>query len=47
MDITVIRLLVDLFKTQNNMALVSKMKEIVPEYISNNSEFEKLDRREI
>ena len=39
--------LTNLFKTQNNMALVSKMKEIVPEYISNNSEFEKLDRREI
>ena len=39
--------LTNLFKTQNNIALVSKMKEIVPEYISNNSEFEKLDRREI
>jgi FlaA1/EpsC-like NDP-sugar epimerase len=42
-----IDLLTELFKTQNNLALVSKMKEIVPEYISNNSEFEKLDRREI
>lgn len=39
--------LTDLFKTQNNMALVSKLKEIVPEYISNNSEFEKLDRQQI
>jgi FlaA1/EpsC-like NDP-sugar epimerase len=42
-----IELLTDLFKTQNNIALVTKMKEIVPEYISKNSEFEKLDRRKI
>ena len=39
--------LTELFKTQDNIALVSKMKAIVPEYISNNSEFEKLDRRSI
>jgi FlaA1/EpsC-like NDP-sugar epimerase len=35
--------LTELFSTQNNEAIVRKMKEIVPEYISNNSEFEKLD----
>jgi len=28
---------------QNNFQLVKKMKEIVPEYISNNSVFEELD----
>ncbi|MBS1763412.1 MAG: polysaccharide biosynthesis protein [Bacteroidetes bacterium] len=39
--------LTELFKTQDNVALVLKMKAIVPEYISNNSEFEKLDRRSI
>jgi FlaA1/EpsC-like NDP-sugar epimerase len=35
--------LTELFTSQNNEAIVRKMKEIVPEYISNNSEFEKLD----
>jgi FlaA1/EpsC-like NDP-sugar epimerase len=35
--------LIDLFATQNNEAIVQKMKEIVPEYTSNNSVFEKLD----
>jgi FlaA1/EpsC-like NDP-sugar epimerase len=35
--------LTELFSTQNNEAIVRKMKEIVPEYISNNSEYEKLD----
>jgi FlaA1/EpsC-like NDP-sugar epimerase len=35
--------LTELFSTQNNEAIVRKMKDIVPEYISNNSEFEKLD----
>jgi FlaA1/EpsC-like NDP-sugar epimerase len=39
--------LTELFKTQNNFSIVSKMKEIVPEYISNNSEFEKLDRQRV
>ncbi len=39
--------LTELFKTQNNFTIVSKMKEIVPEYISNNSEFEKLDRQRV
>ena len=30
--------------TQNNTEIVTLMKSIVPEYISNNSEFEKLDK---
>ncbi len=37
--------LVELFETQNNMIIVQKMKEIVPEFISNNSDFEKLDKK--
>ena len=36
--------LIQLFNTQNNMAIVGKMKAIVPEYESNNSIFEKLDK---
>ena len=36
--------LISLFKTQDNHKIVSKMKEIVPEYISNNSEFSILDK---
>jgi FlaA1/EpsC-like NDP-sugar epimerase len=35
--------LIKLFELQDNFKLVSKMKELVPEYISNNSEFSKLD----
>jgi FlaA1/EpsC-like NDP-sugar epimerase len=35
--------LVNLFDTQDNMAIVKKMKQIVPEFRSNNSVFEKLD----
>lgn len=35
--------LIDLFKLQNNEIIVKKMKHIVPEYISANSQFEKLD----
>lgn len=35
--------LISLFKDQNNTTIVSKMKSIVPEYLSANSEFEKLD----
>ena len=38
-----IRELIELFDLQDNLQLVSKMKEIVPEFISNNSEFSKLD----
>jgi FlaA1/EpsC-like NDP-sugar epimerase len=32
-----------LFKTQDNMKIVAKMKNVVPEYVSNNSVFELLD----
>ena len=37
--------LIHLFETQQNDQIVRKMKAIVPEYISNNSEFEKLDAK--
>lgn len=37
--------IIELFKTQNNELIVQKMKTIVPEYISNNSVFEKLDKK--
>jgi FlaA1/EpsC-like NDP-sugar epimerase len=39
-----INTLISLFDKQDNNAIVSKMKQIVPEYISNNSVFEKLDK---
>jgi FlaA1/EpsC-like NDP-sugar epimerase len=35
--------LIGLFGTQHNDSIVRKMKDIVPEFISNNSVFEKLD----
>jgi FlaA1/EpsC-like NDP-sugar epimerase len=35
--------LIGLFDSQNNDLIVSKLKEIVPEFISSNSPFEKLD----
>ncbi len=38
-----IETLISLFDKQNNNAIVSKMKQIVPEYISNNSVYEELD----
>lgn len=34
-----------LLKTQDNQKIVSKMKQMVPEFISNNSEFEVLDNK--
>ena len=37
--------LIGLFERQQNEDIVSKMKQIVPEYISNNSEFEQLDKK--
>ncbi len=37
--------LIQLFGTQDNHKLVAKMKSLVPEYVSNNSEFEKLDNK--
>ena len=36
--------LIDLFKFQNNDAIVKKMKQMVPEFISSNSVYEKLDK---
>ncbi len=36
--------LIQLFKTQDNDRIVSKMKDIVPEFLSNNSVFETLDK---
>ncbi len=36
--------LITMFEAQDNEAIVRKMKEIVPEFISNNSSFEKLDK---
>lgn len=38
-----IKKLIALFNTQNNMDIVHQLKKIVPEFVSNNSEFEKLD----
>lgn len=38
--------LVSLFDIQDNFKIVKKLKEIVPEYISHNSEYEKLDLKE-
>jgi FlaA1/EpsC-like NDP-sugar epimerase len=36
--------LILLFSSQNNLEMVKKLKSMIPEYISNNSEFEKLDK---
>jgi FlaA1/EpsC-like NDP-sugar epimerase len=41
-QLKVIEDLIQLFDSQQNEQIVRKMKDIVPEYISNNSEFEKL-----
>jgi FlaA1/EpsC-like NDP-sugar epimerase len=38
--------LLELYKSQNQTAIVAKMKEIVPEFISKNSPFEHLDRKQ-
>ena len=40
---TEINALTNLFEEQNNDSIVQKMKTIVPEFRSNNSEYEKLD----
>ncbi len=37
--------LINLFSSQDNLEIVTKMKELVPEFISNNSVFEKLDQQ--
>lgn len=39
-----VRELIGLFGTQDNESIVRRMKEIVPEYVSNNSVYEKLDK---
>ena len=36
--------LIQLFNTQNNERIVAKMKDIVPEFLSNNSVFQTLDK---
>ncbi len=36
--------LIQLMETQDNQRIVTKMKQMVPEFISNNSEFEALDK---
>ena len=36
--------LIKLFSLQDNEEIVKKMKAIVPEFVSNNSSFEKLDK---
>lgn len=39
--------LIKLFDTQDNKRIVMKMKQIVPEYISNNSIYGKLDKKQL
>jgi FlaA1/EpsC-like NDP-sugar epimerase len=39
--------LILLFNDQNNREIVKLMKKIVPEYISNNSEYESLDKKQL
>jgi len=41
-----IRNLLDLYNIQNQTAIVAKMKEIVPEFISQNSPYEHLDNKQ-
>ena len=43
-QIEAINTLIGLFETQKNDEIVAKMKQIVPEFISNNSDYEKLDK---
>ncbi len=42
--VTEIENLIQLFQQQDNEVIVSKMKSLVPEFISNNSEYSKLDK---
>ena len=44
-QIEAINVLIALFETQKNDEIVAKMKQIVPEFISNNSDYEKLDKK--
>ena len=39
--------LINLFNKHDNEAIVRKMRQIVPEYISNNSIYERLDKEVI
>jgi FlaA1/EpsC-like NDP-sugar epimerase len=39
--------LVNMFDTQNNVAMVRALKSLVPEYVSRNSEYEKLDQNDV
>ena len=36
--------LIQLFETQDNRRMVAQLKKMVPEFVSNNSEFEQLDK---
>ena len=38
--------LISLFDTQNNLEMVRRLKQLVPEYISQNSEYSGLDRKD-
>ncbi|QHL86885.1 polysaccharide biosynthesis protein [Nibribacter ruber] len=40
-----IQVLIDLFHSQNNVEVIKKMKQLVPEYISQNSIYQKFDQR--
>ncbi|WP_207434970.1 polysaccharide biosynthesis protein [Sabulibacter ruber] len=40
-----IQVLIDLFVTQDNAAVIKKMKQLVPEYVSQNSVYQKFDVR--
>ena len=43
-QLAAIQILIDLSVEQENEAIVRQMKKIVPEFISNNSEYQKLDK---
>jgi hypothetical protein len=43
-QLAAIQTLIDLSVQQENEAIVRQMKKIVPEFISNNSEYQKLDK---
>lgn len=45
-DIDKIKALISIFEKQDNMETVRRMKELVPEFISNNSDFSILDKHE-
>jgi len=42
-DINIAKKLIDIAKTFDNYEIVKKIKQIVPEFISQNSVYEKLD----